>query len=88
MEAKSTIHFLSGEHALDDARRDWKGAFGQLTGPIPGWLSAEGTLVWGKEAVFTRLVSRIQAWSAEGAFEFPTAGDEVPEDRLESRYGE
>lgn len=82
------LRYLSEEYALRDARRDWKEAFGRLTGPVLGWLSTEGTLVCGKEALFTRALSREQARSAQRTFGFQTVGDEVPENRLEGRCRE
>lgn len=51
-------------------------------GPVSGRLSMEGILVCGKEAFFTRVLSREQARSSEGPFGFPSGGDGVPEDRL------
>jgi len=66
VENLRTIHRPSGERALHAARRDQEEAFGQLNGPVFGRLSMEGILVCGKEAVFTRLLSREQARSSEG----------------------
>lgn len=61
-----TIHLQSGDGALHDARRDWEEALGQPNSPVFGWLSMEGILACGKEAFFTRVLSREQARSSPG----------------------